>query len=467
MTRNVKYLMAFILFMLLLPGSSYSQSYTTETVINFGFNHGGTSFEFLPGNKIIVSDQDTSVRVYDLNGNFISTFWDFKDSVLLGGESGILGICLDPSFSVNHFVYIYYTSKIDTTLRIVRLTENNDVGTNPLQIFRHFRQGGIHVGGYMCFGPQYKLFVLIGNNSFQSNSQLLNNPYGKILRLNPNGSIPLDNPFYDDGNPLTGNDDRIWVYGLRNGYGMYINPFNDSLYQSENGSVNKDEINFISKGRNYGFPHCEGYCSPYNPSFKQPMMVIDETVMLPSYAPTGLVIYNGSQFPEWIGKLLVIGISPNDQFTGLIKGELGNMPFADTISSWSVILPGITGTCMKQGIDGHIYVLTYSPAALYRIIRDLSGINGNHENIGYTLSQNYPNPFNPVTSIKYEIPQNGFVTLKIFNVLGMEISTLVNQTKRQGTHEVTWSASDFPGGVYFYELNVDGFSERKKMVLIK
>jgi hypothetical protein len=127
-------------------------------------------------------------------------------------------------------------------------------------------------------------------------------------------------------------------------------------------------------------------------------------------------------------------------------------------------------TTIKQGPDDFIYALNggYTTAGrLYRIKPDPTGIINNNIPVGYKLEQNYPNPFNPVTSIKYEIPKTGFVTLKIFNALGMELTTLVNETKQQGSYEVTWDASNFPSGVYFYELSTGEFSERKKMVLIK
>src|SRR4030095_7180372 len=84
-----------------------------------------------------------------------------------------------------------------------------------------------------------------------------------------------------------------------------------------------------------------------------------------------------------------------------------------------------------------------------------------------SLSQNYPNPFNPITNIKYEIARNSFVSLKMFNTLGIEIKTLINETKPAGSYEVKWDASEFASGVYFYELQVGDFKERKKMVLIK
>jgi hypothetical protein len=85
----------------------------------------------------------------------------------------------------------------------------------------------------------------------------------------------------------------------------------------------------------------------------------------------------------------------------------------------------------------------------------------------FLLSQNYPNPFNPSTKIKYQIPEISFVTIKVFNVLGKEIETLVNEEKPVGTYELTWNAANLPSGVYFYQLKAGNYISTKKMVLMK
>jgi hypothetical protein len=85
----------------------------------------------------------------------------------------------------------------------------------------------------------------------------------------------------------------------------------------------------------------------------------------------------------------------------------------------------------------------------------------------YSLSQNYPNPFNPATNIKFAIPKNEFVKITVFDMLGKELETLVNEQLAPGTYETNWNASNYPSGVYFYRLITDGFSETKRMTLIK
>ena len=85
----------------------------------------------------------------------------------------------------------------------------------------------------------------------------------------------------------------------------------------------------------------------------------------------------------------------------------------------------------------------------------------------YLLRQNYPNPFNPATAITYQIPRTGFVTLKVYDVLGREVATLVNEEKPAGSYEMQFTANGLTSGIYFYQLNTGNYSETKKMILLK
>ena len=85
----------------------------------------------------------------------------------------------------------------------------------------------------------------------------------------------------------------------------------------------------------------------------------------------------------------------------------------------------------------------------------------------FSLYQNYPNPFNPTTNIKFDIPKSSFVKLIVYNLLGREIKTLVNEKLNAGRYEVDWNASGYPSGVYFYKLKTNEFSDVKKMIFIK
>ena len=93
--------------------------------------------------------------------------------------------------------------------------------------------------------------------------------------------------------------------------------------------------------------------------------------------------------------------------------------------------------------------------------------NGDIVPVEYALSQNYPNPFNPTTKVNYALPKNGFVTLKVYNILGVEVANLVNENKPAGNYSVDFNASELSSGIYFYSINVNGFTDTKRMMLIK
>ncbi|RPI18884.1 MAG: T9SS C-terminal target domain-containing protein [Ignavibacteriae bacterium] len=453
----------FVLMFTIFTPFLFSQ-YTIETPIT-GLVRP-VAFSFLPNGNVIMTHKAGPVRIYTLGGAVVSTFWNFTDSCNSVDERGTLGICIDPNYAVNHYVYVFYIHLNPQGIRVVRFTENNNLGTNPLIVFNYptGTLNGNHVGGNIRFGPDDKLYITIGETGISSNAQLLTNPRGKILRINSNGTIPTDNPYYDDGNPSTNNDDRIWAYGLRNSFDFCFSPVNDSLYASENGSTIWDEINFIRKGKNYGWPVCEGYCNPYNPAYRQPMHVIGGS---PLPGVTGIMIYSSTVMPDFNGKLLF----GDNNYGRLFSCTLGNAPFYDTITARTQVFDLDGLTTLMQGPDNYIYALNggyTTTGKLYRIRPSITGIGNNHSiPDGFELRQNFPNPFNPKTIINYQLAMSKDVKLVVYDVMGKEIAVLVNQKQNAGTHEVEWNASNYPSGVYFYSLTAGDFTAEKKMVLLK
>ena len=201
------------LILLITFRDSFSQQYILEPVIT-GLS-SPVAFCFLPNNNVILTQKAGLSKIYTLNNVFVSNFWNFTDSTVSSGEKGLIDVCLDPDYSVNRFVYFYYIHS-GNVYRVVRLTENSNTGTNPVIIFQDSTSvNSIHVAGNIRFGKDNKLYISIGDNGISSNSQSLTTFKGKILRINSDGTIPADNPFFDDGNPHTGNDDRIWALGAQ------------------------------------------------------------------------------------------------------------------------------------------------------------------------------------------------------------------------------------------------------------
>jgi photosystem II stability/assembly factor-like uncharacterized protein len=119
--------------------------------------------------------------------------------------------------------------------------------------------------------------------------------------------------------------------------------------------------------------------------------------------------------------------------------------------------------------NNYIFAGTYGKSVWRRNYSEIIGVKNINNEISssYSLQQNYPNPFNPTTNIRYDLPKNGFVKLVVYDELGREIETLVNEKHTAGKYDAIFNASQYPSGVYFYKLTTDNFSETKKMLLIK
>ncbi len=388
----------YILTLILLAGlfKSYGQYSATNVVTSLPFPIAlaiapdGRFFVTLKGGSGASAPSNARVDIYNPSGTLAGSLWDFTDSVQINFERGVLGIALDPDFQNNHYVYVFYNHNSPAQIRVVRFTENNNQGTNPLVVFQYSDpfSAGNHTGGNIHFraSDPGKLYISLGDRAVSANSQLLTNPCGKILRINSDGSIPSDNPFYDDGNPATGNDDRIWAYGLRNSFDFTFSPLNDSLYATENGASTRDEVNLIMRGANYGWPDCEGNvgsgCS--NSAYTAPLAVWNP----PLPAVTAALVYDHALMPELRGHLLVANYN-SGSITDL---TLGNAPVYDTVTAragFPLTFNGITD--LVQGPEGCIYVVEggYTASGRIRKVCPVDMGLGETESASFAVS---PNP---------------------------------------------------------------------------
>ncbi len=435
------------------------------------------------------------ILVYSNSGALLSTFYDLTDSVQCDFERGLLGLALDPVFSSNHYVYAYYNHKYngDERIRVVRFTESNNIGTNPLIILDinvAENIAGNHVGGIIEFKPsdETKLFITIGDlakgqslasDTSTNYADTKNTPYGKILRINTDGSIPTDNPFYDDGNVASGNDDRIWSYGHRNIFGLCFNPNNGSLYASENGYNKWDEVDFITAGKNYGWITCEGNYR-YNstsvlcsyPGLTNP--IAEFGTPLPGI--TGCLFYSSSVIPSLTNHLL---IADNDNGR-MYNLTLGNAPAYDIVTSkvqWADLTGSGEGglTTLKQGPEGCIYAMNGGYTTNGKIYKICPSNLSLEENIVLSneLGQNYPNPSSGNSMIDFTIAKTADVSITIYDETGRKLSCAYSQTTSSGTQTVQLNyPMDLKNGNYFYTMEVKEnntlvFTSTKRMLIIK
>jgi glucose/arabinose dehydrogenase len=351
-------LMGMIHFSLWAEGQTYPSGFSQATVAT-GISNP-TVMAFAPDGRVFVAQQGGQLRV-------------IKDDVLLpnpfvaltvnsSGERGLIGIALDPDFTNNHFIYLYYTVPAPLHNRISRFTAAGDValaGSEVTVLDLDPLSATNHNGGALAFGPDGKLYVAIGDNATGSNSQSLDTYHGKILRINSDGSVPAGNPFVGG----SAQRQRVWAYGLRNPYTMGFQPATGKLFVNDVGQSSWEEINDATAGGlNFGWPAAEGFSA--NPSFTNPVYAYGRG----SADGVGCAITGGSFF--------------NPSATNYPGSYYGKYFFLDYCSRWinfidpdqvpAVRAPFATNISgapveIKVGTDGNLYYLSRSLGALVRI----------------------------------------------------------------------------------------------------
>jgi glucose/arabinose dehydrogenase len=460
-----------VAFILLFCNALPSFSQTNGTTVISGLQSPVTFEQCYDGRLFITlkgtnsqTPQNAKVVVYDSSGSFINTFIDLSNITTSVAEMGVLGIALDPDFASNNFVYVFHTYKNGSTksIHVNRYTDSNSTATQPLLILEiplPASLNGNHLGGNIHFKSSEpgKLYISIGELNVPSNAQLLSNPFGKILRINKDGSIPADNPYFDDENPSTNNDDRIWTYGHRNPFDFTFSSSNDSLYITENGEYSFDELNYGIKGNNYGWNSCEGNVifnttNPcIDPGFTNPIY----TWASPVPALTGICYFDSDSIPG-IKNHLMVGSYSNGKVYAL---ELGNAPFYDTIISSSIFttLSGITS--IKQGIDGCLYILQGG----FTNNGALKKFCGNQINSTEQLSKTgslglYPNPIQQGnTVLNFKLNNSSLVSLKVYSTHGQLLKENNLGYLNHGPQTINADFTGLPQGVYF--ILISGNSE--------
>ncbi len=217
--------------------------------------------------------------------------------VVSTGEGGLLGMTLHPQFSTNPWVYVVYNYGSPYREKVVRFTYSVNKFIDPLVIIDGIPAASIHNGSRLLITSDQKLLITTGDASVASNAQNMNSLAGKILRLNLDGSIPVDNPTAGSA---------VWTSGHRNPQGL--TSANGRIYSSEHGPNNDDEINIIEKGRNYGWPNVEGLCNTISEQQFCNSKNVAEPIMTwtPTIATAGLIYYNADLLPQWKNSLLLV-----------------------------------------------------------------------------------------------------------------------------------------------------------------
>ena len=312
----------------------------------------------LPDGRLLVTERPGRLRIVGKDGR-LSRPLTGVPKVHAQGQGGLLDVALDPEFSSNRLVYLSYAEPAEggagTAVARGRLA---DGGLEDVQVI--YRQqpkveGGGHYGSRLVFARDGRLFITQGDRmNHRERAQDLTSGIGKIVRINPDGSIPQDNPFVGKA----GARPEIWSYGHRNAQAAALHPETGQLWTVEHGARGGDELNHPEAGKNYGWPVIT-YGVDYSGAkigegavkagMEQPVYYWD-----PVIAPSGMLFYTGDAVPEWKGNLFIGSMQP---------GALVRLKLKDGRVVSEERYLGDMGERIRdvqQGLDGEIYLLTDS-----------------------------------------------------------------------------------------------------------
>ena len=320
---------------------------------------------FLPeGQGYLISERPGRLRLLDAQGRLHPPLGGVP-AVFARGQGGLLDIALSPGFATDRLVYLSYAEADDegqragTAVGRGRLKEDLSALEGFRVIFRQLPKlsEGIHFGSRMAFGADGLLYVSLGENNQRATAQQLDKLQGKLVRLQPGGGVPADNPFVG----RDGVRPEIWSYGHRNPQGLALNPWSGRLWLHEHGPRGGDEINIPRAGRNYGWPkatHGINYSFLPIPEAEGATVAGTEPphhVWEKSPAISGMAFYSAERFPAWQHSLFIGALAGQ----ALIRLQLQG----DQVVHEERLLQdrGWRIRDVRQGPDGFLYLLTDAP----------------------------------------------------------------------------------------------------------
>jgi glucose/arabinose dehydrogenase len=318
------------------------------------------SLAFLPDGRMLVTERPGRLRIVARDGTLDpQPVTGLPASLDSNGQGGLHDVAPHPDFARNGLVYLAYAGRGEgghgTELARGRLEGHRLVGTEVLFRALPKSRGGRHFGGRVVLDGKGHVFLTLGDRGKRPRAQRLDDHAGSIIRLNEDGSVPVDNPFVG----RAGARAAIFTYGNRNVQGAAINPWTGELWAHEHGPQGGDEVNVIRAGTNYGWPvitYGVNYVigtsigeGTHKEGMAQPLHYWD-----PSIAPSGMAFYDGERFPMWRGNLLVGAL----KHRLLVRLELDG----ETVVHEERLLEDELGRIrdVRVGPDGYVYLITDS-----------------------------------------------------------------------------------------------------------
>lgn len=314
---------------------------------------------FLPDGRMLVTERPGRLRIVETNGSLGAPIAGVP-AVFAQGQGGLLDVALDPQFTSNQLIYLTYAEPgqggAGTAAARARLNGN---ALENLQVIYRQRPkvaGGGHYGSRLVFARDGALFITQGDRmGYRERAQDLSQGMGKIVRLQPDGRIPSDNPFVANASAQP----EIWTYGHRNVQGATLHPETGQLWTIEHGARGGDELNHPEPGKNYGWPVIT-YGRDYSglpigegtarEGMEQPVYFWD-----PVIAPSGMTFYTGDRYQGWRGSLLIGSMNPG----GLVRLMLRDGRVINEERYLGELVARFRD--VVQGPDGFVYVITDAP----------------------------------------------------------------------------------------------------------
>jgi aldose sugar dehydrogenase len=321
----------------------------------------GWAIEQLPDGRWLITEKRGALRVLMPNGDLLAPVTAGLPRVDARGQGGLLDLAVAPDFRTSRRIFWSYSEPREggngTAVATAVLNGDQNVALSDVRVIWRMQptlDSTMHYGSRLVFARDGTLFVTLGERSIlpgRRQSQDLNSHFGKIVRINTDGTVPRDNPFVN----RAGAKPDIYASGVRNVQSAALHPQTGELWEVEHGPRGGDELNRILPGRDYGWPTVS-YGLEYGggpigegrttaPGTEQPVYYWD-----PVIAPSGMEFYTGSVFPAWRGNIFV-----GDMKTlGLVRLVLdGNRVVAEERLPLDARIRDV-----KQGNDGALYVLT-------------------------------------------------------------------------------------------------------------
>jgi len=329
------------------------------TVVTEGLDHPW-AIAFLPDGDMLVTERPGNLRVVKADGSKSEPI-SGTPQVDARGQGGLLDVALDPDFGSNRLVYLSFAEAGEggnsTAVARGRLSEDPTALENVEVIFSQQPkvESTAHFGSRLVFDNEGHLYVTMGERSdrqFRDHAQDLTTHLGTIARINPDGSVPDDNPFVGRNDALP----EIYAYGIRNSQAAALHPETGVLWEIEHGPRGGDELNIIRAGANYGWPVVTFGREYYGPRIGEgtsaPGMEDPIYQWTPVIAPSGMIFYGGDTFLQWQGNLFVGGLAS----TALVRLELDG----EKVAHEERLLEDLDFRIrdVAEGPDGAIYVAT-------------------------------------------------------------------------------------------------------------